>query len=96
MSARVASIGVIAAARAVLGCGLCSSYVFILIVAVIVSWLVAFDVINIRNNLAKSVLHALSDLTEPVLAPIRRYVPPVGGLDLSFLVLVLVMIPGTS
>lgn len=66
-------------------------YIFILIIAVIVSWLVAFDVINIRDNLVRSVLHALSALTEPVVAPIRRYVPPVGGLDLSFLVLVLLI-----
>jgi len=57
-------------------------------VTVVVSWLIAFDVINVRNNVVKSVLHALSAVTDPVLAPIRRYVPPVGGLDLSFLVLV--------
>ena len=66
-------------------------YVFILLVTVIVSWLIAFDVINIRNNLVKSLLHVLSALTDPVLAPIRRYLPPVGGLDLSFLVLLLLI-----
>ena len=58
---------------------------------VVVSWLIAFDVINIRNNVVKSVLHALSALTDPVLVPIRRFVPPVGGLDLLFLVLVLLI-----
>jgi YggT family protein len=56
-----------------------------------VSWLIAFDVINIRNNVVRSLLHVLSALTDPVLAPIRRYVPAVGGLDLSFLVLLLVI-----
>ena len=61
-------------------------YVFILLVTVIVSWLIAFDVINIRNNVVRSLLHVLSALTDPGLAPIRRFVPPVGGLDLSFLV----------
>jgi YggT family protein len=66
-------------------------YVFILLVTVIVSWLIAFDVINIRNNVVRSLLHVLSALTDPVLAPIRRYVPAVGGLDLSFLVLLLVI-----
>jgi YggT family protein len=66
-------------------------YVFILILTVVVSWLVAFDVINVRNNVVRSVLHALSVITDPVLAPIRRYVPPVGGLDLSFLVLLLLI-----
>jgi YggT family protein len=62
-------------------------YVFILVVMAIMSWLVAFDVINTRNYIVRSVLHALDVLTSPVLAPIRRYVPPMGGLDLSFLVL---------
>ena len=66
-------------------------YAFVLLVTVIVSWLVAFDVINIRNSVVRSLLHVLSALTDPVLAPIRRYVPPVGGLDLSFLVLLLVI-----
>ena len=64
-------------------------YAFVLLVTVIVSWLVAFDVINIRNSVVRSLLHVLSALTDPVLAPIRRYVPPLGGLDLSFLVLLL-------
>jgi YggT family protein len=59
-------------------------YVFILLVT-------AFDVINIRNNVVRSLLHVLSALTDPLLAPIRRHVPPVGGLDLSFLVLLLVI-----
>jgi YggT family protein len=64
-------------------------YVFILVVAAILSWLIAFDVVNVRNNFVRSVSYALSALTEPVLAPIRRYVPALGGLDLSFLVLFL-------
>jgi YggT family protein len=61
-------------------------YTFVLLVTVVVSWLIAFDVINIRNGVVRSVLHVLSALTDPVLAPIRRLVPPIGGLDLSFLV----------
>jgi YggT family protein len=66
-------------------------YVFILIFTAIMSWLVVFDVINVRNNIVRSIMYALSALTEPVLAPIRRYVPAVGGLDLSFLVLILLL-----
>jgi YggT family protein len=62
-------------------------YVFILVVTAIMSWLIAFDVINIRNNIVRSVIHALDALTEPALAPIRRHVPSVGGLDISFLIL---------
>ena len=66
-------------------------YTFVLLVTVIVSWLIAFDVINIRNNVVRSLLHVLSAMTDPVLAPIRRLVPPLGGLDLSFLVLLLLI-----
>jgi YggT family protein len=66
-------------------------YVFILLVTAVMSWLTAFDVINARNNLVRSVMYALSALTEPVIAPIRRYVPSLGGLDLSFLVLLLLI-----
>lgn len=62
-------------------------YVFILVVTAIMSWLVAFNVINVRNDLVRQVLYTLELLTEPVLRPIRRFVPPLGGLDLSFLVL---------
>lgn len=66
-------------------------YAFILLVTVIVSWLIAFDVINVRNNVVRSLLPVLSALTDPVLVPIRRFVPPLGGLDLSFLVLLLLI-----
>ena len=62
-------------------------YVFILIVTAIMSWLVAFNVINIRNDFVRQVLYTLDLLTEPVLRPIRRVVPPLGALDMSFLVL---------
>ncbi|MGA2054221.1 MAG: YggT family protein [Bradyrhizobium sp.] len=62
-------------------------YVFILIVTAVMSWLVAFNVINVRNDLVRQLLYTLDLLTEPALRPIRRFVPPVGGLDLSFLVL---------
>jgi YggT family protein len=52
----------------------------------IVSWLFVFGV---RNEVLIQINQALSSLTEPILAPIRRYVPAAGGLDLSFLVVVL-------
>lgn len=76
-------------------------YVFILILTAIMSWLVAFDVINMKNNFVRSVMYALDALTTPALRPIRRFVPNVGGLDISFLVLFIliqfirsVIIPG--
>jgi YggT family protein len=62
-----------------------------LIVAAVLSWLVAFDIINLRNRLAGSLYYGLQRLTEPLLAPIRRFVPPLGGVDLSFIVLFLLL-----
>jgi YggT family protein len=71
--------------------GLLDFYVMILLVTAIVSWLVAFDVINMRNNVVRSVVYALSALTDPVLNPLRRIIPLAGGLDLTFLVLLLLI-----
>ena len=61
-------------------------YWWVVVIAVIVSWLIAFNVINTYNNFVRSLLHALSALTEPVLRPIRKVLPPMGGLDLSPLI----------
>lgn len=66
-------------------------YVWVLILGAIVSWLVAFDVINPGNRLVYTVMNALHRLTEPVLSPIRRLLPQMGGLDLSPIVLILLI-----
>ncbi|SRR5579883_2755063 len=66
-------------------------YKWIVIAAVIVSWLTAFNVINQYNNFVRTLLRILIALTEPVFRPIRRVIPAIGGLDLSPLV-VLVLI----
>ncbi len=66
-------------------------YSWILIIWIIVSWLVAFNVINTHQRFVAILMDILNRLTEPVLRPIRRYVPLVGGLDLSPLVLLLVI-----
>ena len=58
-------------------------YKWIVIAAVIVSWLTAFNVINQYNNFVRSLLRILYALTEPVFRPIRKIIPPMGGLDLS-------------
>ena len=58
-------------------------YEWVVIVAVIVSWLTAFNVINSHNNFVRTVLRILYALTEPVFRPIRKVIPPMGGLDLS-------------
>ena len=58
-------------------------YWWVVVIAVIVSWLIAFNVINTYNNFVRSLLRALAALTEPVFRRIRKVVPPIGGLDLS-------------
>jgi YggT family protein len=66
-------------------------YKWIVILAVVVSWLVAFNVINTRNNFVQTVLRVLSALTEPVFRPVRKVIPPVAGLDLSPIVVFVVI-----
>ncbi len=66
-------------------------YKWIVIAAVIVSWLTAFNVINVHNNFVRTALRILLALTEPVFRVIRRVVPPVGGLDLSPIIVFLII-----
>jgi YggT family protein len=58
-------------------------YFWILIAMVVMSWLTAFNIINRNNNFVSQVSYALYRLTEPVLGPIRRILPDLGGLDFS-------------
>ncbi|MEL6227406.1 MAG: YggT family protein [Pseudomonadota bacterium] len=64
-------------------------YVYVLLASVIFSWLVAFNVINPHNQFVRTIWQTLDAVTEPVLRPIRRILPNMGGLDLSPLVLLL-------
>jgi YggT family protein len=67
-------------------------YKYIVIAAVILSWLMAFGVVNPYNRFVRSLAEALAAVTEPLLRPIRRALPDMGGLDLSPLVLLLGLI----
>ncbi|MBY0613335.1 MAG: YggT family protein [Beijerinckiaceae bacterium] len=62
-------------------------YIYILIASAIFSWLIAFNVINTRSPVVSTIVDVLYRLTEPLLQPIRRFLPSFGGLDLSFIVL---------
>jgi YggT family protein len=66
-------------------------YKWIVIAAVIVSWLTAFNVINQYNNVVRTLLRVLYALTEPVFRPIRKIIPPIGGLDLSPIIVFLII-----
>jgi YggT family protein len=65
--------------------------VLVVIVNAIISWLVAFDVINLRNPTVGRIVRALDAATEPLLRPIRRFIPNLGGLDISPIVLILLL-----
>ena len=66
-------------------------YVWILIASAILSWLVAFNVVNTRNRAVYVIGDFLYRVTEPVLAPLRRILPNLGGLDLSPIIVILII-----
>jgi YggT family protein len=65
--------------------------IFILVIGVVLSWLVAFDVINLRNRFVRMAYDTTNAVMNPLLKPIRRFLPSLGGLDLSPLVLFLLL-----
>ena len=67
-------------------------YVWVLIASAILSWLVAFNVVNTRNRFVYLLGDFLHRITEPALRPIRRILPNLGGIDLSPLVLILLLL----
>ena len=64
-------------------------YKFIVIGAAVMSWLIAFNVVNIRNELVRSVWTLFDALTTPLLRPIRNFLPNFGGIDISPVILIL-------
>jgi YggT family protein len=67
-------------------------YIWLLIAAAVLSWLVAFNVVNTRNQVVAMVGDLLYRITEPVLRPIRNMLPSLGGIDVSPVVLILIII----
>ncbi len=63
-------------------------YVWVIVIGAILSWLVAFEIINPYNRLVRVVGDLMMRITEPILAPIRRLLPRTGSLDLSPIVLI--------
>ncbi len=69
-----------------------ASLIFWLVLAhVILSWLVAFNVVNLQNQFVRSVYHGVNGMVDPLLAPIRRVLPTAGGIDFSPIVLLIVV-----
>jgi YggT family protein len=67
-------------------------YIWVLIASAVLSWLVAFNVLNTRNRFVYVVGDVLHRLTEPALRPIRRILPNFGGVDLSPVALILLLV----
>jgi YggT family protein len=67
-------------------------YIYILIAAAVLSWLIAFNVVNTRNQVAASIGEFLYRITEPALRPIRSVLPNLGGIDISPVILILIII----
>jgi YggT family protein len=67
-------------------------YIYLLIAAAVFSWLIAFNVVNTRNQFVGMMADFLYRITEPALRPIRRRIPNFGGIDISPLILVFIII----
>ncbi len=70
---------------------LISLIILVVIINAIISWLVAFDVVNLRNPMAYRIVRTLDAITAPMLAPIRRFMPNLGGIDISPIILLLLL-----
>jgi YggT family protein len=64
-------------------------YTYVVVAAVIVSWLIAFGVLNTYNSFARSIVTFLDAATEPVFRQVRKIIPPIGGLDIAPLIVLI-------
>ena len=66
-------------------------YKWAIIIVALMSWLISFNVINIHNNMVRSIWNGLNAITEPALYRIRRFLPDMGGVDLSPIILIFII-----
>jgi len=66
-------------------------YKWIVIISVVVSWLITFGVLTTANHVVRGVIDVLYRLTEPVYRPFRRFLPHIGGVDISPLIVLLII-----
>ena len=67
-------------------------FIWAIILSALMSWLIGFNIVNINNKLIYIIADFLNRLTEPFLSPIRRILPHLGGIDLSPVILILLLI----
>jgi len=65
--------------------------IFVIVIQIIMSWLIHFNVINIRNQLVSTIYHMLTNIVRPILAPAQRLIPSFGGMDFSPIIVILVL-----
>jgi YggT family protein len=70
---------------------LLEAVVWVIIANAIISWLIAFEVVNMRNRFVRNVVTFLDAVTRPLLAPFRRIIPPLGGIDITPVILIVVI-----
>jgi len=66
-------------------------YTWLVIASAVISWLVAFNVVNTRNDVVRAIWNFLYQVTEPALRPIRSILPNLGGIDVSPIILLLII-----
>ncbi|PCJ98581.1 MAG: hypothetical protein COA45_07640 [Zetaproteobacteria bacterium] len=64
-------------------------YIMVIVAQVALSWLIAFDIINAENDAAVRLTTVLKKLTDPVFIPLRKYIPPMGGMDFTPLIVII-------
>jgi YggT family protein len=67
-------------------------YIYLLVAAAVLSWLIAFNVVNVRNQFVAMIADFLYRITEPALRPIRNLMPNLGGIDISPVILIFIII----
>jgi YggT family protein len=70
---------------------LLQAVIWVVIANAIVSWLIAFDVINMRNQMIRQIVTFLDAVTRPILRPFRRIIPTLGGVDISPVILIILI-----
>ena len=70
---------------------LIQALIWVIIASAIISWLVAFDVLNTRNRMASQVIYFLDRITSPIMRPLRRAIPLLGGIDITPVIVIIVL-----
>ena len=65
------------------------AYFWIIIAGVVISWLIAFEVVNTKNQQARNLVALLEKATDPVYKPLRKYIPPIGGIDITPIIVII-------